>query len=31
MVGSVTFNNLQMSNNFKDIEYPTTTFTIIRD
>nr|BFE69150.1 hypothetical protein GCM10020092_024510 [Actinoplanes digitatis] len=30
-VGSVTFNNLQLSNNFKDIENPTTTFTIIRN
>ncbi|MFI7374144.1 discoidin domain-containing protein [Actinoplanes sp. NPDC049668] len=30
-VGSATFNNLQLSNNFKDIENPTTTFTIIRN
>jgi hypothetical protein len=30
-VGSVTFTNLQMSNNFRDIENPTTTFTIIRN
>ncbi|MEU7904437.1 discoidin domain-containing protein [Actinoplanes sp. NPDC049118] len=30
-VGTVTFNNLQLSNNFKDIENPTTTFTIIRN
>jgi hypothetical protein len=30
-VGSVTFNNLQMSNNYRDIENQTTTFTIIRN
>jgi hypothetical protein len=30
-VGSVTFNNLQMSNNFRDIENPTSTFTITRN
>ncbi|MBG0560308.1 discoidin domain-containing protein [Actinoplanes sp. NEAU-A11] len=30
-VGSATFNNLQLSNNFKDIENPTSTFTIIRN
>ncbi|WP_328460706.1 discoidin domain-containing protein [Actinoplanes sp. NBC_00393] len=30
-VGSATFNNLQMSNNFKDIENPTSTFTIVRN
>jgi len=30
-VGSVTFNNLTLSDNFKDIENPTTTFTINRN
>ncbi len=30
-VGSVTFNNLQLSNNHRDIENPTTTFTINRN
>jgi hypothetical protein len=30
-VGSVTFTNLRLSNNFKDIENPTTTFTITRN
>ncbi|MEU4624044.1 discoidin domain-containing protein [Actinoplanes sp. NPDC023801] len=30
-VGSVTFNNLQLSNNYRDIENPTSTFTIIRN
>ncbi|KUL42272.1 discoidin domain-containing protein [Actinoplanes awajinensis] len=30
-VGSATFTNLQMSNNFKDIENPTSTFTITRN
>ncbi len=30
-VGSVTFTNLRLSNNFKDIENPTSTFTIIRN
>ncbi|MEU8660791.1 discoidin domain-containing protein [Actinoplanes philippinensis] len=30
-VGSATFTNLQMSNNYRDIENPTTTFTITRN
>jgi hypothetical protein len=30
-VGSVTFNNLRLSNNFQDIKNTTTTFTIIRN
>jgi hypothetical protein len=30
-VGSVTFNNLQLSNNYRDIENPTSTFTITRN
>ncbi|MFF5294234.1 discoidin domain-containing protein [Paractinoplanes globisporus] len=30
-VGSVTFTNLQFSNNFRDIENQTTTFTIVRN
>ncbi|XVU23669.1 discoidin domain-containing protein [Actinoplanes sp. CA-054009] len=30
-VGSATFTNLQFSNNYKDIENPTSTFTIIRN
>ncbi|MFC7527454.1 discoidin domain-containing protein [Actinoplanes sp. GCM10030250] len=30
-VGTATFNNLQFSNNFRDIENPTTTFTIVRN
>ncbi|RSM51262.1 glycosyl hydrolase, partial [Actinoplanes sp. ATCC 53533] len=30
-VGSATFTNLRLSNNFKDIENPTSTFTINRD
>ncbi|WP_157752002.1 discoidin domain-containing protein [Actinoplanes derwentensis] len=30
-VGSVTFNNLQLSNNYRDIENPTSTFTINRN
>ena len=30
-VGTATFTNLQLSNNFKDIENPTTTFTITRN
>ena len=30
-VGSATFTNVQFSNNFKDIENPTSTFTIIRN
>ncbi|MCM4078488.1 discoidin domain-containing protein [Paractinoplanes hotanensis] len=30
-VGSATFTNLQMSNNYRDIENPTSTFTIIRN
>ncbi|HWS32806.1 MAG TPA: discoidin domain-containing protein [Actinoplanes sp.] len=30
-VGSVTFTNLQLSNNYRDIENPTTTFTITRN
>ncbi|WP_250007378.1 discoidin domain-containing protein [Actinoplanes sp. M2I2] len=30
-VGSATFTNLQLSNNYRDIENPTSTFTIIRN
>jgi hypothetical protein len=30
-VGSATFTNLRLSNNFKDIENPTSTFTIVRN
>ena len=30
-VGSVTFNNLQLSNNYRDIENPASTFTITRN
>ncbi|WP_127501794.1 discoidin domain-containing protein [Actinoplanes solisilvae] len=30
-VGSATFNNLQFSNNYRDIENPTSTFTIVRN
>ncbi|GIE32890.1 glycosyl hydrolase [Actinoplanes italicus] len=30
-VGAVTFNNLQLSNNYRDIENPTSTFTITRN
>ncbi|BEL12206.1 CARDB domain-containing protein [Actinoplanes sichuanensis] len=30
-VGSATFTNLQMSNNYRDIENPTSTFTIVRN